>query len=308
MTDFDNFCESFNIVDNALSMRNLIRWNGRDIRKENLSEHTHLVVACTIQIYDELPERLKSEVNFEKLIKVAMLHDSLELLRGDILSITKDVIPGLRSLVTSEETKFIKNLVGDVSDFELDVVELGDLKACNKFVEYELRYPNNNFALTVFKDTEDKYNDCYKKFKIKYDLEISNNESDSKVINLVRGHKNDAGIDIVLDEKIKFMPHSTTVKTINLQVTPEDNEFAYITVRSSAAIKGLNMPIIPIDSGYKGDVTLIVHNISNNVVTYDKGASFCQIIYQPFNYVNCKVKSTNERDYGKWGSTDDCNN
>lgn len=302
--DFKTFCEEFNIVDNALSMRNLLRWNGRDIRKENLSEHTHLVVACVIEIYDKLPERIKGMINLENLIKVAMLHDSLELLRGDILSITKDVIPNLRDMVTSEETKFIKTLVGNVSDIELDVVELSDLKACNKFVEYELRYPNNNFALKVYKDTEDKFNKCYKDFKIKYALQDDEeNESDVNC-SIIRGHRNDAGIDIILDEDIKFMPHSTTVKIIDLQVTPENGEFAYVTVRSSAAIKGLNMPIIPIDSGYKGNITLIVHNISNNIVTYKKGTSFCQIIYQPFNYVNCKVKSTNERDYGKWGSTD----
>ena len=53
LKDFEEFCNNFDIVDNALSQRELVRWNGRDIlRKENLAEHSHLVVACLIKLID----------------------------------------------------------------------------------------------------------------------------------------------------------------------------------------------------------------------------------------------------------------
>ena len=56
--------ENFNIVDNALDMRDLQRWNGRALRnKENLSEHTHLVVACASELYDKLKSQIK--INYE---------------------------------------------------------------------------------------------------------------------------------------------------------------------------------------------------------------------------------------------------
>ena len=51
--DVKEFLENFDIADNALQMRCLNRWNGRDLReKENLAEHTHLVCACSIKLYD----------------------------------------------------------------------------------------------------------------------------------------------------------------------------------------------------------------------------------------------------------------
>ena len=38
--DLNVFCNNFDIVQNALQMRTLRRWNGRDLRdEENLAEH-----------------------------------------------------------------------------------------------------------------------------------------------------------------------------------------------------------------------------------------------------------------------------
>ena len=97
LKDCEEFIKNFNIVENAMNMRTLMRWNGRDLRtKENLAEHTHLVTACVIELYDEFKIALVKNIDFEKIVRMAMLQDSLELLRGDILSITKDVIPTIR--------------------------------------------------------------------------------------------------------------------------------------------------------------------------------------------------------------------
>ena len=97
LKDCEDFINNFNIVENAMNMRTLLRWNGRDLRtKENLAEHTHLVTACVIELYDELKDQVHYKINFENIIRLAMLHDSLELLRGDILSVTKDIIPTIR--------------------------------------------------------------------------------------------------------------------------------------------------------------------------------------------------------------------
>ena len=105
--DVKEFLVNFDIADNALQMRCLNRWNGRDLReKENLAEHTHLVCACSIKLYDFFivkNEELKNKIDFEYMIRLAMLHDSLELLRGDILSVTKDKVNGLRKQIDDED-------------------------------------------------------------------------------------------------------------------------------------------------------------------------------------------------------------
>lgn len=301
--EFVEFCDEFDIVKNALNMRNLIRWNGRSIRnKENLSEHTHLTLACGIQLYDGFPKILKEQINFEELIRLIMIHDSLELLRGDILSITKDNIPGLRECVDLEEREFFKSKLGNVSQVSLDVLELADLKACNEFVKYELLYPNNDFAIEVYKTTLSKFENKYAEFKIKYDLENDTNESND-VVKLSKGYANDAGADIILNKDITFMPHATTCEELDLHVTVNSGEMAYLCERSSAALKGLIVSNCPIDADYEGKINVMVSNISNDIITYHKGESFCQLIKIPINSVIADVRKTGIRSKNKLGST-----
>ncbi len=284
LNDFDEFVEKFDIIDNALKMRTLIRWNGRDLRKtENLSEHTHLVMACLFEIYDTLCKEttLTQElikVNFYRLFKTALLHDSLELLRGDILSITKDTIPGLRSQIDMEETKFLDIEAGCCSDFERQLIRLADLKACYKFVERELEFPSNDFAKQAYIETKNSYLNCWNNFCNKYKIHNKIIEDGKKINRLCKGYEHDAGIDIILENDVEFMPHSTCNFDLNVKYTPKIGAMAIIAPRSSAAIQGINISTCPIDANYTGTITAIVNNISNQIIKYNKGESFCQII------------------------------
>lgn len=167
--DFEKFLTNFDIVENALDMRDLRRWNGRSLRREeNLSEHTHLVVACAIKLYDEYKNKVN--INFEELIKKAILHDGLEILRGDILSTTKDAIPGLRNLVDNEENEFIKKVLkyDNLNTLEDDLVKLADAMACYKFIERELTYPSNDFSHKAFERCKNVYGNKMKEFLQKH--------------------------------------------------------------------------------------------------------------------------------------------
>lgn len=302
----DKFIKDFNIVENALDMRTLMRWNGRDLRnRENLAEHTHLVVACAIELYDEFVKNgLLEEVNFEKIVRRCMLHDSLELLRGDILSVTKDVIPGLRQFTDREEGRFICEMGIVCNETETEIVELADLKACYKFVEKELRFPSNDFALNVYKTTKDKYDRRYRAFCLKHNIPYEWNLS---IIEdrFKKGYEADAGTDVILIEDVTILPMTTMAVNLHVQVTPEEGEMAVLCARTSAAARGLCVAMCPIDANYTGDVTAIVHNVSNEIITYKKGEAFCQIVglpvIQPVNDV--VVKKEGKRSDGKLGST-----
>lgn len=302
----DKFINDFNIVDNALDMRTLMRWNGRDLRnRENLAEHTHLVVACAIELYDEFFEKgLFEEVNFERIVRRCMLHDSLELLRGDILSVTKDIIPGLRQFTDREESRFICEMGIICNETETEIVELADLKACYKFVEKELRFPSNDFALNVYKTTKEKYDRRYRAFCLKHNIPYEWNLSiiDDR---FKKGYEADAGTDVILIEDVTILPMSTMAVNLHIQVTPDEGEMAVLCARTSAAARGLCVAMCPIDANYTGDVTAIVHNVSNEIITYKKGEAFCQIvglpIIQPVSDV--VIKKEGKRSDGKLGST-----
>lgn len=315
--DFDNFVRDFNIVDNALSMRTLMRWNGRDLRtRENLAEHTHLVVACAIELYDDFCKQrpdFKFEVNFEQVIRCCMLHDSLELLRGDILSCTKDLIPGLRKFTDEEEYEFIDKFVDNRTTEEDMLVLLADLKACYKFIEYELRYPSNDFALKVYKDTKSKFDSTYELFCKRFNFPIEKHTICQP--RLQRGYEEDAGVDITLTDDVVFMPMSTNCINLHVNIKPNEGEMGILCSRTSAANKGLIVAMCPIDANYTGEVMAIVHNISNSIITYKEGEAFCQVVMLPINKFDEQsddyyvvTKKEGKRTDGRLGSTDDNDN
>lgn len=308
-SDFEEFVENFNIVTNAMQMRTLRRWNGRDLREEeNLAEHTHLVVACAIDIYDRLVSMDKSfvsRVNFEQMIRRAMLHDSLELLRGDILSITKDRIPMIREFTDDEENTFMADVCGYCDKTTMDIVTLADLMACYKFVEHELRYPSNDFAINVYKDVKDKFEDFYIRFLKEQGIVEDRVEYEILPTRFAKGYKEDAGTDILLDKPARFMPMTSTVFNLCVNVTPKEGEMSFLCSRTSAAAKGLIVAMCPIDPNYTGDVMAIVHNISNNIIEYKPGEAFCQVVTVPFKNIDNEtvIKKQGKRSDGRLGST-----
>lgn len=160
--DLQDFVENFSIVENAINMRTLQRWNGRDLlHKENLSEHTHLVVAITITLYDRFKYL---GVDFERLIRLAMLHDSLELLRGDILSVTKDSIVGLRDKIDYEEQEFLVRFIPHATQMEKALVDVADKIACYEFIKLEHSRPHNKFTDEAFEHSKGKAEKVYEDF------------------------------------------------------------------------------------------------------------------------------------------------
>lgn len=310
--DYDtaqDFAEDFNIVDNALNMRSLDRWNGRELRKrENLSEHTHLVTACAIELYDVFKRnaRLASKMCFEKIVRCAMIHDSLELLRGDILSVTKDVIPGLRNWIDREEEIFMRTVIDKPLDNLTDsIVKLADLMACYKFVERELSYPHNDFISEAYISTKKKFDEKYNEFCERYGFK-SNTTCEELQYRFSKGYKADAGVDIILDERTIFLPLSTTSVNLKVSCSPKEGEMAFLCARTSSANKGLIVATCPIDPNYSGTITAIVHNVSNDVVIYEKGESFCQLVATPITFVqeeHVLIKNDGKRTDGKLGST-----
>ena len=142
-----------------------------------------------------------------------MLHDSLELFRGDILSVTKDNIPGLRVATDAEEEYFVNKIVGiKLNDCEAMIVKLADLMACYKFVEFELRYPSNEFAKEAYIETKARYDNLMHTFKVKY-LNYNDKVASVQEERIKKGYEDDAGTDILLDREVEHRNFLAIVNT-----------------------------------------------------------------------------------------------
>ena len=306
--DLSVFCNNFDIIQNALQMRTLRRWNGRDLRdEENLAEHTHLVVVCVFDLIDKLSKLgidMHNYIDIEHVVKQALVHDSLEILRGDILSKTKDALKGLREMTDNEEKQFMQTVVKvKLNWYEEQLLLLADLMACYKFIEWELRYPSNEFAKIAYVQTKGKFDEYYGRFLS--NLGISTTAEEQPKERFVKGYIDDAGVDIILDRDVTFMPMSTTTIDLNVNITPEISSAAFLCARTSAAQRGIQVAACPIDPFYTGNVSAIVTNISNDIITYKKGEAFCQ--YVQFEIIvndNVLTKKAGRRTDSKFGGTD----
>lgn len=306
--DLSVFCNNFDIIQNALQMRTLRRWNGRDLRdEENLAEHTHLVVVCIFDLIDKLSKLgidMHNYIDIEHVVKQALVHDSLEILRGDILSKTKDALKGLREMTDNEEKQFMQTVVKvKLNWHEEQLLLLADLMACYKFIEWELRYPSNEFAKIAYEQTKGKFDEYYERFLS--NLGITTTAEEQPKERFVKGYIDDAGVDIILDRDVTFMPMSTTTIDLNVNITPEISSAAFLCARTSAAQRGIQVAACPIDPFYTGNVSAIVTNISNDIITYKKGEAFCQ--YVQFEIIvndNILTKKAGRRTDSKFGGTD----
>lgn len=123
---------------------------------------------------------------------------------------------------------------------------------------------------------------------------------------LSKGYADDAGCDVILHRSAVFRPMCTQVFELDLQVDIPEGFMGMLIARTSAAIKGLNVAMCPIDPHYNGKVNAIVHNISHDTITYKKGESFCQLVIVPVTIMHgltVGVRKSGKRTDGKMGST-----
>lgn len=310
--DYEQFCKEFDIADNAIEMRYLLRWNGRRVGKENLAEHTHLVVACVIKLYEELKQHLapseQGRVEPYRIVKAAMLHDALEILRGDILNITKNKFPQIRQVIENEEMDFEKRQGAGLNYCEWAILDLADTLAALKFIKNEMDYgSNSDLVHEIYTQLKESYDKKYEAFIKSYcnKPEITHLNYQSEPFS--KGYAEDAGCDVILKKKVTFLPMSTTNVDLNVKVTPEEGKMAFLCARTSAAARGLSVAMCPIDPNYNGTVTAIVHNVSNNVVEYDIGEAFCQVVSTPLtdtiNRDEIRIKKKGKRTVSKLGGT-----
>lgn len=304
---YKEFSESFDITENAIEMRYLQRWNGRRVGHENLSEHTHLVVAWCIKLIDYLSKNMSVDDYIDRynVIKAAMIHDSLEILRGDILSITKRQMPQIGKLISDEEHEFWKEQLGvQLNDHERAILSCADAEACCQFIKNEMENLHNSDLIhQIYREVSfalsGEWYRLLERFGISYDTDVPD-----VPFRFSKGYEEDAGTDIILDSDVTFLPMSTKTVDLNVQITPKEGEMAFLLARTSAANKGLCVAMCPIDPNYNGNVLAIVHNVSHDIISYKAGEAFCQVVNVSINYaVKGSIRKEGKRSDSHLGRT-----
>lgn len=121
----------------------------------------------------------------------------------------------------------------------------------------------------------------------------------------------DAGMDLIATADVLIWPHETEMVSTGLCVEIPDGYFGLVAPRSGFASKnGVSFAnsIGVIDSGYRGEIKLPLHNLTEFPVSVNKGERVAQLIIIPFEFCNCipvEELSVTERGTDGFGSTGD---
>ena len=82
-----------------------------------------------------------------------------------------------------------------------------------------------------------------------------------------------------------------------------DGYTGFVFPRSSMAVKGLVCELLPVDSGYRGEIHAILSNVSDAEQTIHKDARIGQLIITPVIIADYVLSHGEQRGTGAFGST-----
>lgn len=138
------------------------------------------------------------------------------------------------------------------------------------------------------------------------------------LIHPCRAHYNDAGIDCyALDDfdlppmsnkepneaGINTKPNQTVLIPLGFGLELPDGYMATIRPRSSMNKRGILTQIGTIDSGYRGEISCGLCNLTNYFVKIKAGERICQLVIEPVILAEFVDDLKNNRGTGGFGST-----
>jgi dUTP pyrophosphatase len=146
------------------------------------------------------------------------------------------------------------------------------------------------------------------------------NRSSSPIVEVMRlssaatlptsAHLNDVGLDLYSNEDLFIKTGETAVVGTGIAIGIPNGYYAKIEDRSSMAAAGLRTGAGVVDSGYNGEIKIVLHNLNNTTDFSHKGQGYqikkgqriAQLIVQPVIPVRlAEVERLNVSDRGSNG-------
>lgn len=126
-----------------------------------------------------------------------------------------------------------------------------------------------------------------------------------------KAHDTDAGFDLYIPFdfilRIIYQEGYAAIIETGIAVEVPDGKFSLLKERSSLAARGMVITAGVIDYGYRGEIRIVCHNISNIPISFKKGDKIAQLLVLPFYSSKAEevedVSKTSREDKG-FGSSD----
>lgn len=120
-------------------------------------------------------------------------------------------------------------------------------------------------------------------------------------------HPGDAGMDFFSCEEVLILPGERKLIPTGISLALPSGYVGLIWDKSGIALNhGIKTMAGVIDSGYRGEIKILVHNLSEKPVTLEKGAKIAQMLIQPVErreILEVEELDETSRGAGGFGST-----
>lgn len=135
-------------------------------------------------------------------------------------------------------------------------------------------------------------------------LQVKKIHTDAKIP--VRAHAHDAGLDLFSLEDAELPPHEPVKIRTGIAMALPEGHVGLICDRSSMGSKGIRTLGGVVDAGYRGEVQVVLINLTNKPFSVKKWDKLAQMLVLPVNF--CSVKESEyldntSRGEGGFGST-----
>ena len=120
---------------------------------------------------------------------------------------------------------------------------------------------------------------------------------------LYRAHYSDTGADIRMNTDGCILPLETKVVKLGFGIDIPNGYTGRMQVRTSIARKGIMIQGCAIDAGFTGELSMILHNISNEVFIWHEGDRLGYIEVYPVVYPDFVESLGEKRGDKAFGST-----
>jgi len=120
-----------------------------------------------------------------------------------------------------------------------------------------------------------------------------------------RKHETDAGLDLRVRKGFAIEPHQTLIVPSGIKIALPKGTYADIKPRSSIFKRGIQISGV-IDENYRGEVGIMIHNMTNHFEVFAQYDRIAQMIIKKYETVEFEVVdelNETERGDGGFGST-----
>ena len=133
------------------------------------------------------------------------------------------------------------------------------------------------------------------------------NKLNNKAQTPSRANLSDAGYDLYSSESGSIPPNSRSIVKTGISIAIPPGYYGRVAPRSGLAVKfGIDVLAGVIDSGYRGEVGVVLQNLSNDSFNFKEGERIAQLILEQCNsveWIELDELKDSQRSDGGFGST-----